>query len=237
MTHSVLSVAHRGYSSCWPENTVAACNAAIAADVDLVETDVRLSADGTLFCFHDADLVRLAGDAIRIDACSSARLRMVRIEGEPAASFAEILAAIDGRVGLLVDVKATTPDVLEALHNDLAAAGWPSGVWLGLRSAELISLVRKRFANRVRILGFMPNLDDADPFLMAGADALRLWERQLEDDTARALAGRTAIWITAGGVWGRAVGDVDAEGLKTILSNAPQAVLLNDPTILISEKT
>lgn len=237
MTHSVLSVAHRGYSSCWPENTVAACNAAIAADVDLVEADVRLSADGVLFCFHDADLVRLDGDAVRIDACSSARLRMVRIDGEPAASFAEILAAIDGRVGLLVDVKATTPDVLEALYDDLAMAGWPSGVWLGLRSAELMSLVRKRFANRVRILGFIPSLEDADRFLMAGADALRLWERHLDDDTAHALAGRTAIWVTAGGVRGRAVGDVDAEGLKTILSNAPQAVLLNDPTILISEKT
>ena len=79
-----LVVAHR-YSAKWPENTVAGCLAAIAAGADLVEADVRLSAEGTLFCFHDPDLARLTGDPAIVAECTDAELRALRYGGEPPA--------------------------------------------------------------------------------------------------------------------------------------------------------
>ncbi len=226
-----LVVAHRGYSARWPENTVAGCRAAIEAGADLVEADVRLSADGTLFCFHDPDLARLTGDPAAIADCTDAELSGLRYDGEPPAAFAQIVAEIRGRTGLLVDVKLDGEPVLAALEKALAEAGWPDDVWLGLRSAGQARLARDRFGERVAVVALMRELGDAEAFLAAGARALRLWERQLDGDDAQSLRARAPIWVTAGGP-GRKVGDTDAAGLARIAAFGAQAMLLNDPTLL-----
>ncbi|QFG69583.1 glycerophosphodiester phosphodiesterase [Ornithinimicrobium pratense] len=58
----VLVIAHRGLvGPDRPENTLAAVEAAFAADADGVEVDLRLTADGVLVLSHDADLRRLTG--------------------------------------------------------------------------------------------------------------------------------------------------------------------------------
>ncbi len=46
-------VAHRGASAAQPENTVVACQGALADGADWVELDVRTSADGQLVVHHD----------------------------------------------------------------------------------------------------------------------------------------------------------------------------------------
>lgn len=54
-------VAHRGYARDFPENTMPAIEAAVAAGVRFVEVDVQLSKDGVPFLFHDRTLDRLCG--------------------------------------------------------------------------------------------------------------------------------------------------------------------------------
>ena len=51
-------IAHRGYSSAAPENTLAAVRAAHAAGAVWVELDVQLLGDGTPVIWHDGDVVR-----------------------------------------------------------------------------------------------------------------------------------------------------------------------------------
>jgi glycerophosphoryl diester phosphodiesterase len=58
---TVLSIAHRGDPIRHRENTVEAVAAAIEAGADMVEIDVRLTADGAPVLLHDADLSRLWG--------------------------------------------------------------------------------------------------------------------------------------------------------------------------------
>ena len=53
-----LLIAHRGASALAPENTMAAFRLAVEAGADLVELDVRLSADGHPVVIHDAYLSR-----------------------------------------------------------------------------------------------------------------------------------------------------------------------------------
>jgi glycerophosphoryl diester phosphodiesterase len=53
-----LVIGHRGFSAVAPENTLAAFELALAAEVDLVELDYRQSADGQLVVIHDAELDR-----------------------------------------------------------------------------------------------------------------------------------------------------------------------------------
>lgn len=225
-------VAHRGYSARFPENTVAAARAAIAAGSDFVEADARFSADGTLFCFHDATLARLTGATEAIAESSDAALGQVRYRGEAPARFAEIVAAISGRCGLLVDVKLSSQAMLLALHGALETAGWPADVWLGLRDAGQTAAARAMFEDRVGILALLPELADAEAFLAAGAAALRVWEEDIGSAEVQLLKSRVPIWVTAGKVDGRAVGDLDADARARVLAFEPAAVLVNDPVFL-----
>ena len=54
-------VAHRGAWRGAPENSLAAIERAIAVGANIVEIDVRKSADGELFIMHDDTLLRMAG--------------------------------------------------------------------------------------------------------------------------------------------------------------------------------
>lgn len=51
-------VAHRGSRLLWPENTAFGFARASELGVELFETDLRVTADGELICFHDATLDR-----------------------------------------------------------------------------------------------------------------------------------------------------------------------------------
>ncbi len=52
-------VAHRGYTQCFPENTLLAVQAALDAGAKYIEIDIQISADKQAVVFHDRDLQRL----------------------------------------------------------------------------------------------------------------------------------------------------------------------------------
>ncbi len=52
-----LSIAHRGYRACYPENTLCAFEQSLGR-APMIELDVRLSGDGVAVVFHDAGLSR-----------------------------------------------------------------------------------------------------------------------------------------------------------------------------------
>ena len=54
-----IFIAHRGYSSAFPENTLIALDAAREAGATYIEVDVQLSSDHIPVLFHDRDLQRL----------------------------------------------------------------------------------------------------------------------------------------------------------------------------------
>ncbi|MEG1523483.1 MAG: glycerophosphodiester phosphodiesterase [Clostridia bacterium] len=55
-------IAHRGFSSKYPENSMLAFEKAIELGADGVEFDVQLSKDGVPIIFHDESLLRITGD-------------------------------------------------------------------------------------------------------------------------------------------------------------------------------
>jgi glycerophosphoryl diester phosphodiesterase len=67
-------IAHRGSRLLWPENTMTAFAGAADSGVRLIETDLRVSADGVLHCFHDAFLERTTNGRGPIGSRSSADL-------------------------------------------------------------------------------------------------------------------------------------------------------------------
>jgi glycerophosphoryl diester phosphodiesterase len=68
-------VAHRGYTLHYPENTLAAVDAAIEAGAHFVEIDVQLTADQVPVLYHDRTLKRLCGESGAVHDYKLAKLK------------------------------------------------------------------------------------------------------------------------------------------------------------------
>jgi glycerophosphoryl diester phosphodiesterase len=99
-----LALAHRGDWSEAPENTVAAFQAAERAGADMIELDVRRTADGNVVVMHDPTLERVWGSPLVV---AEATLDEVCAIG--GVSLEEALACVD----LPVMVDFTLADVVE----------------------------------------------------------------------------------------------------------------------------
>lgn len=67
-------IGHRGESTDYPENTLAALQAAIEAGADGVELDVRFTADEVPVLLHDRDLLRVTGCGALLSETTAAAL-------------------------------------------------------------------------------------------------------------------------------------------------------------------
>ena len=101
---------HRGAAGEAPENTRASLALAIEQGADMVEIDVRLTADGGLVVFHDESLERLAGSTLRIEAADRAELAALRVGsfrgqalGIP--TLADAIAALPAEFPLNIELK------------------------------------------------------------------------------------------------------------------------------------
>ena len=64
--HRPLSVAHRGHSIEYPENTLEAYRKAIELGIEMIECDVNITRDGKLVMIHDATLDRTTNGKGRV---------------------------------------------------------------------------------------------------------------------------------------------------------------------------
>ena len=88
--------AHRGDSSVFRENTLPAVRSAIAKGAEVVEIDVRLTADGEVVVLHDPTLERLWGDPRAIDTVPAADLHAFGGPDERPPLLSEVLPLFDG---------------------------------------------------------------------------------------------------------------------------------------------
>jgi glycerophosphoryl diester phosphodiesterase len=65
-----LSVAHRGHSIAYPENTLEAYRKAIELGVEMIECDVNITRDGKLVMMHDSTLDRTTSGSGRVSAAT-----------------------------------------------------------------------------------------------------------------------------------------------------------------------
>ena len=99
-------IAHRGFSALYPENTLLAFKKALEADVDGIETDIRLSRDGHAIIFHDANLKRLTGHDAAIEDLTLAELKQLDISNsEKIPTLNELLAITSGQAMLILEIK------------------------------------------------------------------------------------------------------------------------------------
>lgn len=101
--------AHRGLHTedkSVPENSIAAFEEAALYGYG-IELDVQLSKDGKVVVFHDDTLDRVCGVHARVEEKTYEQLQMLTLCGTEYTIplFSEVLACVDGRVPLIVELK------------------------------------------------------------------------------------------------------------------------------------
>ncbi len=110
-----IVIAHRGFSSRAPENTLAAYRLAIEIGAELAECDVRLSSDRVPVLIHDDDLKRTAGvdrkvaelTAAELGALDAGRWKDEAFAGEPIPTLEQALRLVHGKLRLVIEIKDT----------------------------------------------------------------------------------------------------------------------------------
>ena len=110
-----LIIAHRGASARERENTLEAFSRAIELGADMIEFDIRKTADGVLVVHHDGHIRRRAIGALRYSEVDELSAR----EGFHVPSLEEVLAITRGRIGLNAELKETgyEGDVVEVIRK------------------------------------------------------------------------------------------------------------------------
>jgi glycerophosphoryl diester phosphodiesterase len=106
-------MAHRGFSKSAPENTLAAIRQAIDARADYVEIDVQETADGTVVVLHDSDLMKIAGNSLKIWDAKLSDLKDIDIgswfkpefKDERVPTLADVLKECRGKIRVNIELK------------------------------------------------------------------------------------------------------------------------------------
>lgn len=104
-------IAHRGlHDAQYPENSLPAFQKAIERNFN-IEIDVHLSRDKHLVVFHDDNLKRVCGIDKLVRKCTLAELKSFKLNGTEYTipTFEEFLALVDGKVGILCEIKGVNP--------------------------------------------------------------------------------------------------------------------------------
>ena len=134
----VRTIAHRGGRQLGPENTIVAFELARAAGTEVLEMDVRGTADGVLVLMHDRTVERTTDGAGRVNGLDIDQVLALdagyrwsvdggasypyRDRGVKVPRFEEVLRTFAG-VPMVIEIKQQEPPIAEALCVALRAFG------------------------------------------------------------------------------------------------------------------
>jgi glycerophosphoryl diester phosphodiesterase len=240
-----LVVAHRGASVSHPENTLPAFEAAIATGADVIELDVRLSADGVPVVLHDPDVSRSTDGAGLVHEMTLPELKRLdaaagRGERSEIPSLREALELASGRVGVDLEIKnipgepafdSPTEAVVTAAIAELERAAFVGEVMIS--SFNWISIERSRELAPGVPTGFLTiGVVEAEAALVYARGAGHDWILPQVEAVLRAGPAVVEEAHDAGIRVGTWVAD-DEETLRTLFEWRIDAVASNDPALAI----
>lgn len=203
-----LIMAHRGASALAAENTLRAFRLALDAGADIVETDLRLTRDERIVCFHDPNAERLTGELVDIASATAGELDRltIRAPGAPRSSseriahLDQLLDLIPGSTVLALELKdprLADPPATERLVEALAerirarsvfALSFDLGILHAVRRAAPalpighITMRRPLPLQSADLLGPYWRLLTLNPFYVRHAHARGRWVAPLDPD-------------------------------------------------------
>lgn len=223
----VQVVCHRGANLIAPENTLAAARCAFMAGFDIVEIDVRETADGDIVVMHDRTLDRTttsrglvtARTRAELDALDAGSRFHAHFAGEKVPGFDETLAlARRCGKGLYVEIKdapaATVLAQVEAADMLGSCFFWSFST-AGLKALRALSADARIMARYEDFISIEEALDFLDPALIQFD-----WGSDLSGFEAVRAAGKQAMICYMG---------QDAAVMDGIIAARPDLVNLDQP--------
>ena len=247
----LVTIAHRGLVSGFPENTLAAFRQCADAGIDGVEFDLRATADGEIVVLHDETVDRTTDGSGAVHEMSWAAARRLdagrragaRFRGETIPCLDEVLTLFAGTSMLLVlDLKAGADldfrQVVAAVHK----AGVAATTVIGANTIDELRAIGAPGA-QVRRLGFVPTPAAIDDYIDAGADIIRLMADWVIDDgrptpeaatwVRRCRDRQTPVWCVIHDVDGGTLDLLSGLGIAGIITDAADDIsppaILRDP--------
>jgi glycerophosphoryl diester phosphodiesterase len=222
-------IAHRGLHGCGRregpiENSIGAARAAIEAGYG-IECDIRSAADGEAMVFHDDRLERLTAAAGRLADRDSGHLAEIALgaTGDRIPTLAAFLAAIGGRVPVVIEIKSEIASDLRLAERALAILSTYAGpVALESFDEAIVAHCLSRGAPcPVGLVGPAAHGGN-DPALIARCDFLS-WSTAHIGDASSRYAGKPLTTWTVRTAAQRAAAEAHAaqivfEGLRPIIS-------------------
>lgn len=106
----VKVIAHRAGGNEGRENTLTGLEAAWAAGAYGSEIDIQRTKDGNYVVNHDANFKRVAGDSRKPEEMTLREVKKLSVDGEPVATFEEMLISSRSRMVLFTELKGKTAD-------------------------------------------------------------------------------------------------------------------------------
>lgn len=102
----MLIIGHRGAAGLKPENTLESLRTGYESGADMLEFDVRVTADGVPVLMHDSSLLRTNGLRHTVRLSTFEELQLVtRDSDKPIASLDQVMEALFGKVMLNIEFK------------------------------------------------------------------------------------------------------------------------------------
>ncbi len=243
-----LVVAHRGASSIEAENTLEAFDRAIVGGADVVEFDVRMTADDVAVVMHDPDVARTTDGSGLVRDLHLVELKQLRIrtaDGTPTEipTLAEALIRLSGRAAVDIEIKNIPgePDfdgsrelAVDATLRTLESVGFVGAVLLS--SFNPLSIAHARAVSPDVPTGLLTS-DEVDAptafgfaheqghgWVLPFVEAVRATGPAFADDV-HAAGMRLGIWITD-----------DPQSAVDLFRSGVDAVATNDPAGIVGAR-
>ena len=158
----IVIAAHRGWSARFPENTMAAYQAALAEDIDEIEIDIHLTRDGMPVLIHDARVDRTTNGTGPVSEYTFAALQKLdagrwkdeRFTGERIPAVEELFSLLLAYPGILlnVEIKQKTPETVDKTMKLLEQYGLWRRFVLTCFDADIIHYAYDTY--RIKCQGF-----------------------------------------------------------------------------------
>lgn len=207
----MLVLSHRGLHAKLPENTLEAFRAAAALEVDGIETDVRLDAEGTAILHHDPH----ARDGT--DVAELTRREISQRAGYEVPTLDEAVQALDLLWNLEIKVPAALPAVLDLVQR--------LGATRRLVVTSFWHPVIRRFAGRVPVACGV--LVAHRPLRLGNyPGTVVVWHHEVLDRAmvAAAVARRRQVWVYGPQTPGEHRRCVEL-GVDAVITDWPQVAL------------
>ena len=157
----MLKIGHRGAKGYEPENTLISFQKALDMQVDGIELDVHLSADGELIVIHDETITRTTNGSGAVNELSSRELKQFRInEHHEIPLLSEVFELVDKNCFINIELKSyeTADKVVELIEKYVSEKNWNYDHFL-VSSFDWNALQQVRFLSEEIQIGVLTETD------------------------------------------------------------------------------